>query len=270
MLVVTGYASLDHVMYLDGPIVPDQTTRATRKAWPRAGGCPTYIAKAAASAGQKAAPVMWLGDDEAGDTLVRDLKSSGVATDGLARIANQRSPVAMLSYLSSGSTTCFFDPGAVGDEALTAAQTRLVNAATHLCVSVGPAQVTASILDARTTGARLYWAVKDDPACFSPDMRAMLAAACDVVFCNQAERALVPDTQAIIVETRGSDGVAITQDGTTTHVAVAQVACRDATGAGDTLAGGYIAAEMAGAAPIEAAKAGVAAAAKLLRDREGH
>ena len=45
------------------------------------------------------------------------------------------------------------------------------------------------------------------------------------------------------------------------------IAVADTTGAGDTFAGGFIAAEMAGADPAEAARAGITAAARLLTER---
>jgi ribokinase len=46
---ITGYASLDHVIVLDGDIRPGRTTTILsrpEKAWPRLGGGPAYVAQA--------------------------------------------------------------------------------------------------------------------------------------------------------------------------------------------------------------------------------
>jgi ribokinase len=73
-----------------------------------------------------------------------------------------------------------------------------------------------------------------------------------------------------VVETRGRQGLRLHEPGAApVDLPVRAVSVRDATGAGDTLAGGFIAAEMAGASPTQAAEAGLAAAARLLTDREG-
>ena len=268
MLVVTGYASADHVMYLDTPRGAERTTRAVRTAWPRAGGCPSFISAAAARVGLTAAPVMWLGDDPLGGWLTSALKDQGLSTEGLAQISGSQSPVAMLTYDHNGACTCLYDPGAPGLEVLTDAQRKLIGRSTHLCVSVGPPQVIDDILKARSPEARLYWAMKDDAQSFPPQVRKTLSQTADVIFCNRAERAVLPLTSAIVVETRGMDGVRVTGDNVDELIKVSPVKCRDVTGAGDTFAGGFIAAEMSGAAPIDAAEAGIAAAAQLLAQRE--
>ena len=268
MLVVTGYASLDHVMYLEGPSGAERTTRGVRTAWPRAGGCPSYIAGVASQADLKAAPLMWVGDDLLGDWFRSELQRCGVLTEGVVQISGARSPVAMLTYDSDGACTCLYDPGAPGEEILTDSQKRLIGHASHLCVSVGPPQVTEDILSARAPNARLYWAMKDDAQSFTPEICAALSASTDVVFCNRAERAMVTATSAIVVETRGAEGVSVTIDGTETLLTVSPAKCRDMTGSGDSFAGGFIAAEMSGATPVEAAQAGIAAANRLLTQRE--
>ena len=45
-VVILGYASLDHVIALDGLAVPGQTTRITERredAWNRMGGAPWFL-----------------------------------------------------------------------------------------------------------------------------------------------------------------------------------------------------------------------------------
>lgn len=270
-LAVTGYASLDYVLALSGEIKPDRTTHARRDAaaWPRAGGCPSYVALAAAMAGQRATPVMWLGDDQIGQVLVDHLDVQSVDITGIAQVAGAPSPSAVMAYQPDGGCACLYDPGPAGREALNAAQRAAISNATHLCLCVGPAHLTREILSLRDPNAHLFWAVKDDPACFTPDICTDLSAKADVIFCSAAERGLIGKTTAVIVQTRGAKGVTVEHQGTHIEVPVSPVQTSDTTGAGDTFAGGYIAALMAGPTdPARAAQAGITAAQALLRNRQ--
>ncbi|WP_323034482.1 carbohydrate kinase family protein [Pararhodobacter sp.] len=269
-LVVTGYASLDYAVGLDGQALGDTTTLIARRdpqAWPRAGGCPTYIAAAAVRAGQNAAPVMWVGSGAEGQRFNDLLAGQGVPTEGIGVTDSARSPTSMLIYQADGSCMCLYDPALDRRERLTEAQRGLIAQASHLCISVGPPQLMDQILDACPTGARLYWAVKNDPDAFPPALRARLSTRADVIFCNASEVGLIGPTQAVIVETRGARGVAVRQGSRSGELPTQAVEIKDATGAGDTFAGGYIAAEMAGADKMKAAQAGLEAAAALLNAR---
>jgi ribokinase len=211
---------------------------------------------------------MWVGRGPEGERLIQILAKQGARTEVIAVVDAPRSPAALMVHQPEGSTACLFDPALGGAERLTVAQETLIGQATHFCISVGPPQVQGPILALCPPGARLYWAVKDDPNAFPPPLRQALAARADVVFCNATERALVGETRAVVVETRGRRGLAVTAGGNTTEIPVEPVEVRDTTGAGDSLAGGYIAAEMAGADPMAAARAGLEAATALLRGRQ--
>lgn len=270
-LAVTGYASLDYAMQLDGMVTPDQTTAGRRidAAWPRVGGCPSYIAKAVAKAGGAVDPVMWVGTDAMGRMLADDLRAAGVGTDAVAMIDGARSPSALMVYQGDGSCAVLFDPGLAGAEALNDAQRAAIATASHLCISVGPPHLSAEILDLRAPDARLYWAVKNDPACFTPDIIARLRAEADVIFCSRAERGLVGETPAMVVQTLGPSGVQIDTGDRRLLLPVSAIDTPDTTGAGDTFAGGVIAAEMAApCTPEHAAQAGTAAAAGMLTARQ--
>ncbi len=270
-LVVTGYASLDFAVGLDGQAVGDTTTLiATRdpEAWPRAGGCPTYISGAAVRAGQQATPIMWVGTGREGEGFVGKLEAQGIGTEGIGVVDSPRSPTALMVYQANGSCMCLYDPALGRAEVLTDAQKALIAGATHLCVSVGPSQLMDAIVALCPQDARLYWAVKNDPDAFPPDLRTRLSARADVIFHSAHERSLIGETAAVLVETRGSDCVVVTNAGHGHEVAVVPIDIADTTGAGDSFAGGYIAAEMAGADPVEAAGAGIKAAAAVLADRK--
>lgn len=272
-LVVTGFASLDHAIHLAGDIGKDRTTRITWRdpaAWPRAGGCPVYIAMAAARQGLCAAPLTWIGDDAPGAALMAQCRAAGLDLTGIAAVAGRRSPVSILACQPDGAVSCLYDPGFPGEHRLTSAQAGLISAASHLCVTVGPGHLVGQILDLAPATARLYWAVKNDADSFDAAARQRLSARADVIFCNHAEQALIDGGNAIRVVTHGARGAeVITLQGSAFAPAPARIDVRDATGAGDTFAGGFIAAEMAGVLdPLAAVGAGMAAAAKLLTERQ--
>lgn len=270
-LVVTGYASLDFAVGLDGQAQGDRTTLIAARdpeAWPRAGGCPTYISGAAVRAGQEAQPVMWVGKGQEGAAFIARLEALGIGTEGIGIVDSPRSPTALMIYQADGSCMCLYDPALARAEFLTDAQKRLLAGATHVCVSVGPPQLMDAILGLCPADARLYWAVKNDPDAFPQTLRTSLSARADVIFHSAPERALIGQTSAVLVETRGSDCVAVTDKGQVREIPVTPIEIADTTGAGDSFAGGYIAAEMAGADPLQAVGAGINASAALLADRK--
>lgn len=270
-LCVTGYASLDYVLHLAQPVVPDQTSHASRvsEAWPRLGGCPTYISKAVAQMDQSAIPVTWLGDDPLGAQFLTELQGAKVSTKGVATIAGAASPTAVMLYQPDGSCACIYDPALTGQEELTEAQKAAIAAASHLCISVGPTHLMRAIMELRSASARLYWAVKNDPACFTPEICEELSKTADVIFCSAAERTMIGPSEAIVVQTMGAKGVQIEAEGRCMTLPVTALDAHDTTGAGDSFAGGYIAADMAGDTnPQKAAQSGIDAAARLLRNRQ--
>ena len=272
-LAVTGYASLDYPVGLSGQIAGDQTTLIDHRdaaAWPRVGGCPAYVALAVVAQHQTVSPITWVGSGAESDGFVAMLRHAGIGTRGIARLPSQRTPTAILAYQADGSCACLFDPVFSGEEELTKAQRALIGAASHLCISVGPPQLIGAILENRTPDARLYWLVKNDTHCFTTDIREELSSCADVIFCNGSERNLVADVApgTIIVETRGTNGIVVEQDGAARSLPVDALPARDTTGAGDTLAGGYIAAEMSGTTDaIEAAARGLEAVRSMLQQR---
>lgn len=272
-LVVTGFASLDYPVSLGGMAKGDCTTLIRHRdpdAWPRLGGCAAYVAAAVARRGIAALPVSWVGSDPAADLYFDALREAGCGTAGMARIEAARSPVALLAYQADGSCICLYDPAFGGTEVLTAAQSELISSARHLAITVGPPQLIPRILALRHPQSTLYWVLKSDPACFPSDICAELSAAADVIFCNRSEREMIstPREDTVIIETDGTRGVTVHATGTATTCTVEPLAVSDTTGAGDTLAGGFIAAMMGGETnPIEAARQGVAAVGELLKKR---
>lgn len=278
-IAVTGYASLDHVVILDGAVRPGVTTTILDRptgAWPRLGGSPAFVATALvrADAGT-VVPVSWVGDDAAGQDYLQRLDEAGIAGDGIAIVAGARTPVAILAYDPQGGCACLYHPGLPKELALTAAQRAAITEADWVCLTIGPRAITDAVLDLIGPRTQLAWVVKNDPKAITPEQAARLAGRADVIFSSTAEAAFLaaafgPGRRAgqTHIETRGRQGAAVIRDGRTTFVPAEAVAVTDPTGAGDTFAGGAIAALARGETdPTAVATAGNLAARQMLLAR---
>lgn len=276
MIVVTGYASLDHVAVLDGSPQPGRTTTILGRpenAWPRLGGAPAYVTSALAANGvADAYPVSWIGNDAGGDTYRSQLAERGIPAAGLAVIEGARTPVAVLAYEPDGGCFCLYDPGMPAGLTLVDAQRNLVARADWVCVTIGPPRATEAVLENLRPETKLAWVVKHDPRALSMPLARELAGRSDLICCSRAERAFVDDMlpaepreRQILIETQGGAGATLTRDGMTSFVPATPIALSDPTGAGDTFAGGVLAALAGGATePAVILQAGHRAAAALL------
>ena len=271
-LAVTGYASVDYAFGLSGQIEGDHTTLINSRDcdnWPRIGGCPAYVAMAVSAQEQEALPVTWVGKDNHARIYLDSLARSRICTDGVMQVGHN-SPMAILAYQQDGTCACLFDPAFSGKEDLTTQQKKVIGAASHLCITVGPPHLMEAVLTSRSPSARLYWICKNDAHSFTSEIRTSLSEQADVIFCSGSERDLVGETSqhVTIVETQGSKGVTITKGDLQETIGVEPIVVRDTTGAGDTFAGGYIAAEMAGISDsVKAAQTGLESAKFMLQAR---
>jgi ribokinase len=281
-IAITGYASLDHVIVLDGDVVPGKTTTIVNrsvKSWPRLGGGPAYVALAVHASNPGATvPVSWIGEDALGDNYVRQLAERGISSAGMAVVEGARTPIAVLVYDQASDCACLYDPGLPGGVGLDAAQRDLIEGSEWIGVTIGPLAVTDQLLKLLRNDQQLAWVVKNDPKAITPGQSAALYERADLVFCNGRERAFLDDARAagrtprtgqIIVETQGRRGALFLRGEESHFVAAEPVEVIDPTGAGDTFAGGVIAAIMKGETDLEAiGQAGNAAARALLLDRK--
>lgn len=279
MIVVTGYASLDHVAVLDGSPRPGRTTTILDRpenAWPRLGGAPAYVASALVANGiAEAYPVSWIGNDAGGQTYRSQLAERRIPAAGLAVIEGARTPVAVLAYEPDGGCLCLYDPGMPSGLTLTDAQKMLVARADWVCVTIGPPQATEAVLENLRPDTKLAWVVKHDPRALPTVLAQELARRADLICCSRAERTFVgemlpaePRPGQIFIETQGGEGAALTRDGMTSFVPATPIAVADPTGAGDTFAGGVLAALAGGATDPEAIlQAGHRTATALLGGR---
>jgi ribokinase len=281
-IVISGYASLDHVIVLDGDVRPGRTTTILSRpaaAWPRLGGGPAYVAKAIGGIYSGSLhPLSWIGEDAPGDLYLQQLADNGISCDGMAKIAGARTPIAVLAYDPAGDCACLYDPGLPPTIGLTDEQKALVRRAGWVCITIGPKLVTDQMLTLITPEQKLVWIVKNDPRAITPEQTTALATRADLIFCNGKERDFLESARKgnaarrsgqTIVETQGRRGAVFLRNGKSTFVAAEPVDVIDPTGAGDTFAGGVIAAMMNGETEYEAiGRAGNAAARALLLNRK--
>ncbi len=251
-LVVTGYASMDYVVALNGFVQVDKTTLVSHRdstAWPRLGGCVSYVSVAAALAGHRVTPISWVGSDRDADAFRDGLNKLNISTAGIHRQSDSASPVAMLIYQADGSCSCLFDRAFSGTEILAPTQLDAIGRADHLCLTAGPGHLMDPILNARKPSAKLYWVLKNDVSCFTQQICERLSSEADVIFGNRAESHMIDgltSQSTTIVTTNGTAGVDIYTGGLHIETKVNYVETNDPTGAGDTFAGGYIGALIGG------------------------
>jgi ribokinase len=281
-IVITGYASLDHVIVLDGEVKPGRTTTILNrsvKSWPRLGGGPAYVALAVHANNPGAAiPVSWIGQDALGENYVHQLAEQGISSAGMAVVDGARTPIAVLAYDQAGDCACLYDPGLPDGVGFDAAQRDLIETSDWVSVTIGPRAATDQLLVLLRDDQQLAWVVKNDPKAISPEQSAALFERADLIFCNGRERAFLEEARVagrtprkgqIVIETRGRSGALFLRGKESRFVAAEPVDVIDPTGAGDTFAGGVIAAIMKGETDLEAiGRAGNAAARALLVDRK--
>jgi len=280
-IAITGYASLDHVAMLDGTPRAGRTTTILDRpnhAWPRLGGSPAYVAAALVANGvPRASPVSWIGDDEQGAAYRAQLAAHGIPDTGLEVVAGARTPVAILAYEPDGGCICLYHPGMPKGLGLSVAQMAMLAAADWACVTIGPPAATEAVLGAIAPETKLAWVVKHDPRAMSPDLAARFAARADLICHSLAEADFLAHALGaggplrpgqIVIETHGRSGAAFRRNGRTDFVQTEPLAVSDPTGAGDTFAGGVLAALATGETdPVAVVQAGHRAARALLETR---
>jgi 2-dehydro-3-deoxygluconokinase len=148
-----------------------------------------------------------------------------------------------------------------------------------ISLAVAPAAAEAGVARARATGAAVSFAV-NHRAALGGDPETVLAAAlaADVVFVSTEEAASLLGTASPdqipaalgnptgeVVVTAGDDGAVVALAGEATAVPAPRVEAVDAAGAGDALAGAYLAARLNGLDPTAALCRGVVASALSCR-----
>ncbi len=263
-----GDVSLDLTMHVPRLPEPDEKLLASYVS-EAPGGVVANAAIAAARAGARARLVLRLGDDIASAMVRRQLAEAGLTLD--ANVA--AGPLCRVVILvdDSGEKRLVLHPGvSMYPEPVQIAALDLHRVTWAHTAAYDP--IAAARLAARCREAGLPWSVDLEPASF-PDGILALADTLNgaaVAFCNLRAAARLGDDAAgllhrlgvgAVITTLGPDGAAWHEPGQPPrHVAAPTIIPRDTTGAGDCLAGWFIAETLRGAAPLAALRRAVAAA----------
>ncbi len=183
-------------------------------------------------------------------------------------------------YHRTGSAGSRLAPGDLGDGFFAGLGVLHVSGITLAVSETSAAAAVDAVERARAAGARISLALNHRPALGGDaGQLAQLASQADVVFASEDEAAAVfgarsPGALAAtltavpeIVVTRGENGAVLHHAGATTAQRSLPVDVVDPAGAGDALAGAYLATRLAGAQPLRALRVGVAAACLSCRGR---
>lgn len=276
--VTLGYASIDYVAVLDGYFQPNCTTPIKKRpadAFPRPGGCSLYVAGPIADSGCQSAVVTWVGDDDLGNLYRSFAQKHNIDYAGISTLDHSKTPVCFLIYQEDASCVCLFDPGFMGRERLTPQQIQLIKEAELVTFTVGPPQIALEVLNYITETTKVGWVGKNDAQSYPEELKAVLGKRADYIFCNRHERSMMDASLTgrqrpapMILETDGGNRVKIELQGDVDFIDVPSVTFDEATGAGDTLAGGCLAAIINGCTDLnKIGQSGVQAATKLLQQR---
>jgi sugar/nucleoside kinase (ribokinase family) len=284
LVAVLGYMSIDTRLITSALARPGETAILEGAVLPptRWGGCAPNVALWLRRLGVETALVAWIGDDEEGRAYRTLLADAEVDLRFLV-VGSGVSPRAWLVSDRSGTSVCFFHPSGASGQRLDRIE-ELRAETEWLAVTVGPAQLTRSALDAfeqevRAEKVRLAWDVKADREAFPPDLVRRLAAA-DLICLNEAEAVFVGDAlelgraagvddllalgASVVAITRGRRGALIGWGNGAEELAGEEVAVREPTGAGDAFFAGMLAALLEKSEPPDAARRGLETAGQHL------
>lgn len=246
-----GYASVD-MKYLTAPFAGEnRTTLVRRPMTDPEPGAVWYFSRALARRGCTVGAVTWVGSDAFGQRFIDQNAAADIDTRGIS-VGGHRSPLCHMFYSETGTCVTYFDPGAL-DQRLLDHQRAVIQEADVVLVGIGPAEATADALDQTRPDAALMWVVKADPGSMPPALARRLAARADVICRNVSEEPFLIDTcglrlpeltgaGTLLVTTCGPSAVRVeTGEVRLTVAAPERVDAIDATGAGDTFAGGLLA-----------------------------
>ena len=277
MLLIVGEA----IVVYQRDIGPDPDAAYTGP-WPS--GAPAIAAYVAGRLGVPTAFVGGVGQDAHAKVMRDGLAAGGVDTGQLVEVAGAPTATAHITY--RGEDHRDFDFAVAGTAATQVTEADLGDLperATWLHMSGSAlifgeplaATTLAALRRAHRAGARISIDPNVRPESMSPAaVRALLAALplAHVLLPTEGElEALGADVDALlaggatICTTRGPAGAVVRDTEGETRIEALPVRAIDTDGAGDSFAGGFVAASLAGADPRAAARAGVAVAAQAVQ-----
>lgn len=231
-----------------------------------------------------------VGDDALGRRLLGFWRDAGVDTAHV--VVDRRRPTGLyvnergsegpdrFDYHRRGSAGVGLEPADLGAGFFRGLGALHVTGITLAVSASSRAAAESAVESARAAGALVSVAVNHRPALGGPSEHiAALARAADVVFVSADEAPPVfgcADTASLsaalrdvreLVVTLGADGCVLVAEGVSTPARALEVELVDAAGAGDALAGAYLATRLAGGTPAEALAVGATAAGLSCRAR---
>ena len=251
---------------------------------PWASGAPAIAAYSAGMLGAPTHLVAGIGQDENGRLIRSRLRAAGVTCHESSDGHLKPTAAAWITYYPDGHREFDFRvQDTAATSVLEADLAGLPETAAWLHVS-GSAllfgePLASSVMNAlhRARGAGATVSVDPNvrPEALTPATAAMLADVVElagVIFPSKGELealglsvADLTRTGSIVCATDGAQGARLHTPDSTWHIPADPADAVDTDGAGDSFAGGYIAAAMTGATPVEAARAGARAAAESIR-----
>lgn len=242
---------------------------------PYASGAPAIFASVAARLGAPAALCAAVGDDAFGALLRARLAADGVDVAAVRVDPAAATGCAFVAYDAVGGRSFVFHAGAaarlapadLGDLPERAAWLHV--SGSTLALAPGLADVVGAAAErVRRAGGRVSLDPNVRPDALGRDLAARLqaiAALADVLLPSEGElAALGLDAAAapVVCTTLGAAGARVRTAAGAEDVPAPAAEERDPTGAGDHFAAAFVVATLAGAAPVEAARAAVAVAAR--------
>jgi sugar/nucleoside kinase (ribokinase family) len=266
---VLGVVALDMHFYV--PMIPgrDEKTFASRTQY-EAGGPASFVARAAANLGADVTLLTAVGADVEGDKLIATFDTAGIRTDGILKMTETRTPIAMLLIDNTGERAIVIVPvpedmlRRYGAQAHYDPNAMLV---THL---FHPETVRLAAERVRNVGGTslldLEWPEVDR---WGWDAAMAAAEGIDVICTNtqilgaryddtslESARSLaweLANGRKAACVTLGAQGVVVCADGRTVHYPALRLTATNTTGAGDTFISTFAIALAEGRDPMRAA-----------------
>ena len=262
-----GDVSWDLTLHIDHVPLPDEKVHA-ENASESAGGVIANAAVAAALAGASTKALIKCGDDLIGREIVARMAARGIEVS--ASVAPGLTCRVVILLEPHGEKRLLLHPGVSMYPTSDQTETALLDGVGWVHTAIYDSGAAIALVNrCRKRGIR--WSIDLEPATFVNDVAELASqlAGATVVFCNtRAAAKLGPDpvsrlqslgAKAVIL-TQGQAGAAWCAGTAHTIIAAPRLPVVDTTGAGDCLAGWFIAETLRGADPVAALNVAVAAA----------
>lgn len=261
-VVLGGYSSMDRIVKVATPLQPGFTSLVTNKdnAHAYVGGCPVNIAYGLAALGHESAPLVRVGDDEAGAQMVAFLAQGRVRVEQIGVVEDECTPNCYLVEDKDGNHVTIFYPGAMHQDHARPFDDAWFAGARLAVLTVGSQADNREFLrQAKRHGVPLAFGMKADLDAFPQELLREILDYSTVIFLNHSERSTIQDMFALdsvtqlfdsgnlkhLIVTDGTQGshCYTWETGALTRVTVPIVNSEgfvDAIGAGDAYMAGYL------------------------------